>query len=61
MNGEAPDPFGPLALEMGAGAILGIFRALRRNGATWVEATCIACGQVVLNAILADDGRQDQQ
>lgn len=53
-----PDPFGPLALDMGTGALLAIFRGLRANGASLVEAACMTGAQVVLNGIICADCQQ---
>jgi hypothetical protein len=48
------DPLAAYALDMAAPPVLAIFRALRRNGGSWLEATVLTCGQVVISGILSD-------
>jgi hypothetical protein len=44
---------------MGCAAVLCIFRALRANGASLVEAACITGAQSVLNGIVLGDQQRE--
>jgi hypothetical protein len=54
MSDEAPDPFGPLALDMGSHAVVLMFNALRNNGASRLDAALLTGMQIVLNSILTN-------
>ena len=55
MSDQAPDPFGPLALDMGAGAMVAMFTALRNNGASRFDAALLTGMSVVLNTKLSEN------
>lgn len=55
---EQAEPFEDLAMDMGTGIVLRIFRALRANGASLVEAAVITGAQSVMNAVVAADRQQ---
>ena len=61
MSDQPPDPFGPLALDMGARAVLAMFVAFRNNGASRLDAALLTGMQVVLNSILTDPSGPPQQ
>jgi hypothetical protein len=58
---QPPDPFGPLALDMGTRAVLAMFNAFRGNGASRLDAALLTGMQVVLNSILTNPENPLQQ